>query len=243
MSAETRLADHRGMWVRKPGLRAVYEDYYRFIRSACHDGRTLEIGGGPGNLREYFLPQIISTDIQFAPWLDIVADAQALPFSDNSFDNLVMVDVLHHLESPKKFFSEAQRVVRPGGRIVLIEPAITPVSTLFFRLLHHEPVDMRANPLADVVLNSARNPYDSNQAIPTLLFGRYRQAFVTHFPALQIREKRWMSLLAYPLSGGFRRWSLLPAALAGSVLRLESIVAPLLGPLMAFRLAIVVDRL
>ena len=52
-----------------------------------------------------------------------------------------------------------------------------------------------------------------------------------------------MSLLAYPLSGGFRPWSLMPAGLAGNVLRLESLIAPVLGPLMAFRLAIVIDRL
>ena len=112
-----------------------------------------------------------------------------------------MVDVLHHLVSPRRFFSEAQRVVRAHGRIVLIEPAITPVSSLFFRLLHHEPVDMRVDPLADIASDKVRDPYDSNQAIPTLLFGRYRQAFAVHFPSLKVREKRWMSLLAYPLSG------------------------------------------
>ena len=80
--------------------------------------------------------------------------------------------------------------------------AITPVSSLFFRLLHHEPVDMRVDPLADIASDKVRDPYDSNQAIPTLLFGRYRQAFAVHFPALKVKEKRWMSLLAYPLSGG-----------------------------------------
>ena len=72
MSTASRAADYRDIWARKPVLRVVYEDYYRFLRSACREGRTLEIGGGPGNLREYFLPHIVSTDIQFAPWLDVV---------------------------------------------------------------------------------------------------------------------------------------------------------------------------
>ena len=45
-----------------------------------------------------------------------------LPFKDNSFDALIMVDVIHHLEDIHKTLTEAMRVVRRQGRILIYEP-------------------------------------------------------------------------------------------------------------------------
>jgi ubiquinone/menaquinone biosynthesis C-methylase UbiE len=92
-------------------------------------------------------PDVLATDIQFSPWLDCVAYAQHLPFAPNSAANIVMVDVLHHIEFPVAFFREALRVLKPGGRVIMVEPAITWGSTLFYRLLHQEPVRTSAAPL------------------------------------------------------------------------------------------------
>ena len=202
----------------------------------------LEIGGGSGNLKE-FAPRVVSTDILLAPWLDAVADAQALPFRDGTFDSVVMVDVLHHLESPRSFLREASRVLRPRGRIVVIEPAITPLSWIVYRFFHQEPVMLGQDPLADVATDPNRDPYDANSAVPTLLFGRHRQRLADEFPELVVRQVRLLSLLAYPLSGGFKSWSLLSPALVAPMLRLERALEPVLGRLMAFRLLAVVERI
>src|SRR3546814_1516749 len=156
-----------------------------------------------------------------------------------------MLDVLHHIERPGVFFAEAARVLRPGGRLVMIEPGITPVSWLFYKLLHPEPVDMSADPLAEVAPDPARDPFaDANQAIPTLLFARarYRRRFAMTFPGLRFAARAWLSLFAYPLSGGYRSWSLVPEAVVGPLLKLENWLLPLLGPIMAFRLAIILER-
>ncbi len=234
--------DYRAAWQRKPVLRAIYQDYYRRILAHCQpQGRTLEIGGGSGNLKS-FLPDAISTDIAAAPWLDAVADAQALPFADCSFGNIVMVDVLHHLAYPKRFLAEAQRVLRPSGRLVLIEPGITPVSRVFFHLFHPEPVRMQAEPLSDTPQCDPGNPWDSNQAIPTLLFRRDARKLAATMPGLRLLRADWLSLFAYPLSGGFKAWSLLPGFAATPLLRLEDRLMPALGPLMAFRLLTVLER-
>jgi len=45
-----------------------------------------------------------------------------LPFEDNSFDALIMVDVIHHLEDIHRTLKEAMRVVKQGGRILIYEP-------------------------------------------------------------------------------------------------------------------------
>ena len=172
----------------------------------------------------------------------MVADAQELPFETSSFDNIVMFDVLHHLERPLMFLKEASRVLRPGGRIVVCEPAITPISRVFYKLFHPEPFDMSADLLTEESLSSPDDPWDSNQAVPTLLFGRQRTRIEGCMPELAIRSARRFAFIAYPLSGGFRPWSMISASLVGPVLMLERFLEPLLGPLMAFRLLGVIEK-
>jgi SAM-dependent methyltransferase len=235
------LEDYRRLWERKPVLRVVYDDFYDRIAAACRQGVTIEIGGGIGNLRRR-LSQVVATDIQSAPWLDCVADAQRLPFADASAANIVMVDVLHHLEFPAVFFREAARVLRPAGRVVMVEPAITWGSTLFYRLFHHEPVCTSAEVLTDGSPDPRRDPYASNQAIPTLLATRDRARFHRLFPALRIERVEWFSLAAYPLSGGFKPWSLVGEGVARRMLRIERAIEPVLGRLAAFRMLLVVEK-
>jgi SAM-dependent methyltransferase len=235
------LNEYLSVWDRKPILRAVYDDFYDRIATFCASGLTIEIGGGIGNLKRR-LPNVVATDIQFAPWLDCVADAQHLPFADGVAANIVMVDVLHHVEFPIRFFREAERLLRPGGRIITVEPAITWGSTLFYRLLHQEPVRISADPLVEGTPNPNRDPYDSNQAIPTLIATRDRERFLRLFPTFRINRVDWFSFVAYPLSGGFKRWTLLPAGLARGLLGIERAVESALGRWMAFRMMLVVEK-
>ncbi len=234
-------AEFRAVWDSKPVLRAVYGDYYRRIAAWCRPGLTLEVGAGSGNLKE-ILPEVVSSDIVACPWLDAVVDAQALPFADGSLANIVGVDVLHHVQLPRQFLSEARRVLAGGGRVVLVEPAITPVSWAMFKLGHPEPIDMGADPLSDGARDPDKHPMDSNQAIPTLLAGRYRRRLEHDLPGLKVAHVERLSLFAYPLSGGFRPWNLLPEKLVAPVLRLEEHLAPALARVMGFRLLLVLQR-
>lgn len=235
------LTTYRHVWQNKPILRQIYEGDYNEIVSQLVPGPTLEIGGGSGNLKNYH-PDIVTIDIQQVPWLDVVADAHHLPFSVGSFDNLVMFDVLHHLESPWLFLKEATRVLRPGGRLIAMEPAITPVSKIFYTFFHPEPVHMDVDPLAARELSPNRNPWDSNQAIPTLLFRVAPRELEDALPQLKLTHVNYHALFAYPLSGGFRKWSLVPQGVIAPLLRFEKTLMPLLGPLMAFRLLAVMQR-
>jgi SAM-dependent methyltransferase len=236
-----RIAEHGRQWRKKPALRDIYVDLYRRMAAARAAGPTLEIGGGSGIFKE-FAPDTVTTDILSAPWLDLVADAQTLPFAPASFANVVMFDVLHHIEFPRKFFTEASRILKPGGRIIMVEPAITPLSWPFYRFVHPEPVRMGDDPLQDGAADPTRDAFDANQAIPTLIFGRHRHHFARLFPEFAVVEKRWLSLFAYPLSGGFKPWSLIPYALVAPVLRLEDALAPVLGGLMGFRLLVTLEK-
>ena len=239
--AAAHLDSYRGTWQNKAVLRAVYGDYYRRMAKQLNPGPTLELGAGSGHLREH-LHDVVLTDVQTAPWLDAAADAQALPFRSACFENIVMLDVLHHIENPPQFFGEAARVLKPGGRLVMLEPAITPLSGLFYRYLHPEPVDMEQDPFVRPTANPKRSPYDANQALPTLFFRRHRAKFEHHFPDFRLHPVRYLSLFAYPLSGGYRRWSLVPAFLVRPLLLAEDGLLAVLGPAMAFRLFVLLER-
>jgi SAM-dependent methyltransferase len=222
-------------------LRAVYREHYRLMAAWARPGRTVEVGAGAGNLKDS-IPGVLSSDIVPADWLDILLDAQTLPFATGSLANVVGMDVLHHVEYPRRFLVESQRVLEPDGRVVVVEPAITPVSWLTFKLGHPEPVHLRVDPLVDGLPNPAKHPFESNQAIPTLLAGRHRSRLEREVPELRLVHRQLLSPFAYPLSGGFRPWCLLPGRLVERVLRFENRVTPALGPLMAFRLLLVFER-
>ncbi|WP_088007047.1 class I SAM-dependent methyltransferase [Indiicoccus explosivorum] len=50
-----------------------------------------------------------------------VADAEELPFLANTFDAVTCRIASHHFPNPGKFISEVARVLKPGGKFVLID--------------------------------------------------------------------------------------------------------------------------
>ncbi len=181
--ADARLQAHRTAWQGKPATRKIYEDYHRRLLNACVPGLILDVGSGSGHFREN-AGDVVAIDLLAALWLDAVADAQALPFGEGSLANIVMLDVLHHIERPRVFFSEASRVLEKGGRLVMIEPAITPLSWIAYNFFHPEPVEFGVDPLGSLAATPGRDPFAANQAIPNMLFARKsdRNKFSETFP-------------------------------------------------------------
>ena len=235
------LEDYQNSWNKKPVLRAIYSDLYQKIENVALAGDTLEIGGGIGNFK-IGSSRIIRSDIQHSEGLDVVADAQTLPFDNEVFSNIVLFDVLHHLQCPLLFFAEAQRILKPGGRVIMVEPGITPVSKLLYKMGHEEPVEMGWDMNDPCKVDADKDPYDSNQAIPTILFKRDAQLFLAAVKGFKINSSDWLSLFAYPLSGGFKSWSLLPYKWVHTMLKIEEKILPFLGSLLAFRLMVVLEK-
>lgn len=235
------LEDYHKSWNKKPVLRSIYNDLYQKIEDATSDGDTLEIGGGIGNLN-ICSGRLIRTDIQFSSEVDVVADAQSLPFGNETFSNIVLFDVLHHLQCPLLFFAEAQRVLKPGGRVIMVEPGITPISKILYKIGHEEPVEMGWDMKDPCKIDAGKDPYESNQAIPTILFKRDPELFLATVKGFKINSSDWLSLFAYPLSGGFKTWSLFPYKWVKTILKIEEKLLPFLGSIMAFRLMVVLEK-
>ena len=240
---DQRQVIHREVWERKKALRILYRDFHRQLFESCPEGAVLDIGGGTAHIKES-RPDVISADILSFPGIDVVADAHRLPFRNEFFAGVVMLDVMHHLERPIEFLKEASRVLKPGGRVVMIEPAMTTLARRFYDRFHEEPVDMNAGPFAPVAINPDRDPFDANQAIPTLLFATApaRRRVEQTIPSLRVRSVDWQSLFAYPMSGGFQKWSLIPGALVGPMLAFERKMPELVRKHLAFRMMVVLER-
>jgi SAM-dependent methyltransferase len=247
------------VWQRRPLLREIYHGYFREMVGNLARGSdggcgvVVEIGGGSGNFKEYFGAhhggegRLIATDVVPTHHCDLAVDAMAMPFEAGTVDNLVMMDVLHHIPYPLRFFAEAQRVLRKGGRVVMTEPYISPASRVIFAVGHPEPVAMGAAVFGE---GSDEDPcplrgegaFASNQATPTLLFYRDLKKFERRFPGLGVVKRLRRSLFVYPLSGGFSGPKLLPRVLEPVGWGMEKVLSPLAG-LLACRLVVVVEKI
>jgi ubiquinone/menaquinone biosynthesis C-methylase UbiE len=49
------------------------------------------------------------------------ADAATLPFEDDFFDSIICTNSFHHYFSPSKVLNEVYRVLKPGGKIYIME--------------------------------------------------------------------------------------------------------------------------
>jgi SAM-dependent methyltransferase len=249
MDAETRartlarFEEHRRAWDANAALRTLYSEWYGRVAAALPPaslGPRVELGSGPGFARG-FVPELELTDLVKAPWHDREVSAEALPYADASLGGLVLFDVLHHIPSPRKFFAEATRALKVGGRVVMCEPYIGPLSYPVYKFLHEEPVLMFADPLAPAARD---DPFDSNQAIPTLLFGRAKghAAFAREFPTLHVRAVHRLAGVSYPASGGFSRGAFLPQGLWSALHSFEARLPEPLFRLLGFRMLVTIEK-
>lgn len=238
-----RLREHRKIWNKKKILRDIYHHWYaQIIENMVDVGPTLEIGGGGGNLKE-FLPELISSDYTFCPWLDVNLDAHNLPFGSNTLGNIVAIDVLHHLALPIVFIEEAWRALKPGGRLLLLEPCVTPGSFLPYKYFHEEDVDFTYDVFSEEfdVDGDQKNPFDGNMAICGQMFVRGSKRFKKRYPQFPIIKKQYSDYFIYPLSGGFARKSLIPCWSLPVLRFMEKMIQPL-GFLCAFRLFLILEK-
>ena len=236
-AAQQHMA-RRDIWQRKYAIRACYRGWFDRMKPFIVPGPSLEVGAGAGGFKDYW-PELILTDVVYTPLITVAADGMRLPVRDGSISNLVVIDLLHHLQDPHLFFSEAERVLKPGGRVLAIEPYITPASYVGYKLLHHEDVWFGGYHKSG---DHKVDPWEGNLALPNLLFTREADQWQERHPHLQIAHRRKFSLFDFQLAGGFK-----PYAFVGNRTLYDMFCAvdrriDWLGPLVAFRIFVVIER-
>ena len=95
----------------------------------------LDVGIGVGDLSGLFnVKSVTGIDIskamlkeckkQHPEFTLVLGDAKKLPFKDNSFDAVCCRNFLQNFENPKKPFREMLRVLKRGGKIVVVESSV-----------------------------------------------------------------------------------------------------------------------
>jgi SAM-dependent methyltransferase len=205
----------------KPYLEKIYANWYASIAAALPafvEGPVLELGSGGGFLDES-IPGLITSEVFQVPGVDLVADGQRLPFQDQTLRAIVMLDVLHHLPKVKRFFLEAQRCIKPGGVVVMVEPWLTSWSKIVYRYLHQEPFRPEAKGWHFPVGGPLSQ---ANSALPWIVFQRDVTLFKRRFPLWRIEEITLNGAVGYLLTGGVSYRSFLPDWILGPVGRVEN---------------------
>ena len=122
-------------------------------------GRVLEIAAGTARNLAYYPDDVALTGVELSAQMLAIAqrraselgretdlrqgDVQALQFPDESFDTIVCTLGLCTIPDPRRAIAEARRVLRPGGRVLLLEHVRSPLLPvrLVERLL--EPLAVR----------------------------------------------------------------------------------------------------
>jgi len=205
-------------------LKKIYGEWYSWISShvPAGDGRVLELGSGAGFFEE-FIPGLITSDV--FPCLDIrvVMDGCCMPFADGSLKAIVMVDVFHHLPDAESFLGEAMRCLRPGGKILMVEPWVTSWSSFVYSRLHHEPFDVHATCWSF----PRKGPLScANSALPWIVFERDRVQLQMKHPGLLVESIDIEKPFLYLLSGGVSLRSFMPGSSFKFIRAVESILMP-----------------
>lgn len=211
---------HRFAWSRNAGLRGFYAgEIFNRIVSGLGPGPTLELGSGPGFFAETGRCDVV-TDVAPGPFTNVVCDALALPFADGSFGNVVFIDVLHHLGAPDRALGEIARVLRPGGRLLFVEPWVSDVLGWFvYRYLHHEDCAVVADPWS-APFRSRKDPLDGNNYLPRQLLEIAPTVWAERCPHLKNVETEPFAMLSYLATGGFRARGA-PASIVRALSRIE----------------------
>ncbi|MBI4653457.1 MAG: class I SAM-dependent methyltransferase [Nitrospirae bacterium] len=221
----------------KPILQSMYKSFYSEIeRFIPEDGLNVEFGTGHGYTKTYF-KNLTQTDRLLTPNIALCHDAHDLPYKDNTLDTILLLGVLHHMSDPQKFFNESKRVLKKGGKILMVEPYISLFSYPVYKLTHpHEKVDLHS-----ITHNSKKyHLLEANLGIPTIFFKKEKEFEKSH-PGLRIIYKSYHTIFLFFLSGGYSYPNFLPKFLLPLLLWIEGILGPL-GKWLGSMMTIVIQK-
>jgi ubiquinone/menaquinone biosynthesis C-methylase UbiE len=128
----------------RPYTKRLKEEVHRRLtRFQVKDKNILEIGAGVSEFKEQFEKDnlFVASDFVFSLLNQnplrrglVVCDGEILPFTDTSFDLVLLIGVLHHLGDQSACLREVRRVLRKGGHVFICEPHRRSLNFFYYNL-------------------------------------------------------------------------------------------------------------
>jgi len=229
------LVRHKEILSAKPAMRDIFSEFYGELRRLDHQhlsatGQRIEVGAGVSFFKSLY-PDVIVTDIKPAEHLDQVMDALNLPVPDASVRVIYGINCFHHFPDIPAFFREMDRVLPPGGGVLLIEPYHGLLASILYRyLFSSETFDVRQTGWERGESSSQGAMTGANQALSSIVFRRDAAKFAEMFPQFEIvHQKPLKNYLRYLLSGGLNFNQLLPNWCFSLLRGIERLLTPIEG--------------
>ena len=231
INTASRLDAHSDALAAKPELQTLFGDiHHRFLRyeteyGTAQPGARVELGSGVYPLKRTDA-EVFAAEVVVGSKVDLLFDAQHMPFGAGSVRTLFLQNVFHHFSDPSLFFAEASRVLAEGGTVIMLEPHASLLGRLIYpRLFATETFDRQ--------MRGWRAPQSgpmegANQALSDIVFRRDRRLFDAAFPTLKVVaegvDHGWFRYLA---SGGLNFRRVAPRWAFGLARRYERRLGPL----------------
>jgi len=231
------LEVHRQVLMEKKLMREVFHEFYRNCVTLVDthfkcEGEEIELGSGV-SLFQDFHPCVVTSDIKPYEHVNRVLDAQKMDCADETVRAFYGINCFHHFPLPRQFFKELERVLKPGGGCVLIEPYYGPFSKFIYKRIHAQEhfntKQINWETEKETAAGKMGAMSGANQALSYIVFIRDRKIFEQEFPNLEIVvQKPLKNYLRYLLSGGVNFRQLIPNWFSGPTEALEFLLTPVL---------------
>ena len=138
---------------------------------------VLELGCGAGHSKKYIKQNIKISDLTNYEFLDYKnVDCLNTPFEDSSYDAVFSLSLIHHIPNPIKLFNEVGRILKKGGKYIILDINLSFFFKLITILTKSEKYDLDVNIYDEKInLTNPNDPFDSNNAVPKLIFDDFQK--------------------------------------------------------------------